>query len=231
MPVAKKVLVVDDEKPLREFVSRNLAARGFQIFSAANGLEALAIFNTESLDLIIMDVMMPHMDGLETCRRIRQQSTIPIIVLTALGEESDKVNALDMGADDHLTKPFGVEELMARVRAVLRRVGWEDKPTVQESLQYRDIKLDFEAFTVHCRGEQLKFTRTEFDLLHYFMKNIGKILSHRRILQQVWGPEYGDEPEYLRVYIGRLRRKIETDYANPQYLMTEHGIGYRFGGG
>ncbi len=120
---------------------------------------------------------------------------------------------------------------MARVRAVLRRVGWEGKPTSQESLQYRDIKLDSEAFTVHCRGQQLKFARTEFDLLHYFMKNIGRILSHRRILQQVWGSEYGAEPEYLRVYIDRLRRKIEVDYANPQYLMTGHGIGYRFGSG
>lgn len=225
----KKILVVDDEKTLREFVSRNLAARGFQVFSAANGLEALAIFQSESLDLIILDLMMPHMDGLETCKRIRQASTVPIIVLTALGEEADKVAAFDQGADDYLTKPFGVAELLARVRAVLRRVGWETAVSHREVLRYGDIELDAEAIAVRCRGEQLNLTRTEFNLLHYFMRHIGKALPHRLILQHVWGAEYGDEAEYLRVYIGRLRRKLEKDPANPEYLQTEYGIGYRFG--
>jgi two-component system KDP operon response regulator KdpE len=229
MTTAKKILVVDDEKTLREFVSRNLAARGFQVFSASNGLEALAIFQSESLDLIILDLMMPHMDGLETCKRIRAASTVPIVVLTALGEETDKVAAFDQGADDYLTKPFGVEELLARVRAVLRRVGWETTVTPREVIRYGDIELDAEAITVQCRGETLSLTRTEFNLLHYFMRHIGKALPHRLILQHVWGAEYGDEAEYLRVYIGRLRRKIETDPANPEYLQTEYGVGYRFG--
>lgn len=225
-----KILVVEDEKPLREFISRNLTARGFHVSTASNGLEALAIFNTETLDLIILDIMMPHMDGLETCRRIRQTSTIPIIVLTALGEESDKVAALDQGADDYLTKPFGIEELLARVRAVMRRINWEGSlKQTREVLRYGEIELDEQANSVHCRGERLKLTRTEFDLLHYFMKNVGKALPHRIILQAVWGPEYGDEAEYLRVYLGRLRRKIEIDPATPQYLKTEYGIGYRFG--
>lgn len=225
-----KILVVEDEKPLREFISRNLAARGFQVFSASNGLEALAIFNAETLDLIILDVMMPHMDGLETCRRIRQVSTVPIIVLTALGEETDKVAALDQGADDYLVKPFGIDELLARVRAMMRRVNWEKRPsTSHELLQYGDIQLDPNANTATCRGERLKLTHTEYDLLHYFMRHIGRALPHRTILQAVWGAEYGDEAEYLRVYIGRLRRKIEEDPANPHYLKTEYGIGYRFG--
>jgi two-component system KDP operon response regulator KdpE len=229
MTTTKKILVVDDEKTLREFVSRNLAARGFQVFSAASGLEALAIFQAESLDLIILDLMMPHMDGLEACKRIRQASTVPIIVLTALGEEADKVAAFDQGADDYLTKPFGVAELLARVRAVLRRAGWEAAVSPREVLHYGDIELDAEAITVTCRGQELKLTRTEFNLLHYFMRHIGKALPHRLILQHVWGAEYGDEAEYLRVYIGRLRRKLERDPANPEYLQTEYGVGYRFG--
>jgi len=230
MPTTR-ILVVDDEKSLRDFIGRNLAARGFTVDYAANGLEALAIFNTESLDLIIMDVMMPHMDGLETSRRIRQSSTVPIIILTALDEESDKVAALDIGADDYLTKPFGVDELLARVRAVLRRTSWHrsQAATTREVLQYGALELDSEAQSVICRGERLKLTRTEYDLLHYFMRNVGKALPHHAILQNVWGPEYGGEAEYLRVYIGRLRRKIEIDPANPQYLQTEYGIGYRFG--
>ncbi len=229
MAITKKILVVDDEKPLRDFISRNLAARGFQVFDAANGLEALAIFNTESLDLIILDVMMPHMDGLEACRRIRQSSIVPIIILTALGEESDKVAALDMGADDYLTKPFGVEELLARVRAVMRRSKWQTAVAPREVMRYGEIELNPAALTAICRGQPLKLTRTEFDLLQFFMRHAGKALPHRFILQQVWGAEYGDEAEYLRVYIGRLRRKIERDPSQPVYLQTEYGIGYRFG--
>lgn len=224
------ILVVEDEEPLRKFISRNLSARGFQVFSASNGLEALAIFESNTLDLIILDVMMPNMDGLETCRRIRQVSTIPIIVLTALDQESDKVKALDQGADDYLTKPFGIEELMARVRATLRRVSWEVSPSsAREVLHQGDIELDVQAHIATNRGQKLDLTRTEFDLLHYFMRNAGKALPHRLILQNVWGPEYGDEAEYLRVYIGRLRRKIEREPSNPTLLKTEYGIGYRFG--
>jgi two-component system KDP operon response regulator KdpE len=224
-----KILVVDDEKPLREFVARNLAARDYDVVTASNGLEALALFNTESADLVILDIMMPYMDGLETCRRIRQTSTVPIIVLTALGEESDKVQALDQGADDCLTKPFGVEELLARVRSMLRRSSWTASDATRDVMRYRDLELDPDALSVVCRGKPLKLTQTEFSLLHYFMQNAGKTLPHRLILKNVWGPEYDGEAEYLRVYIGRIRRKIEIDPANPEYLITEYGLGYRFG--
>ncbi len=229
--IAPRILVVDDEKPLREFIGRNLAARGFTVLYAANGLEGLALFNTEPLNLIIMDIMMPGMDGLEASRRIRQTSTVPIIILTALGEESDKVTALDMGADDYLTKPFGVDELMARVRAVLRRASWHSTEAAnsREVISIGELELDSNAQSVTCRGERLRLTRTEYDLLHYFMRNAGKALPHRTILQNVWGTEYGNEAEYLRVYVGRLRRKIEVEPARPRYLHTEYGIGYRFG--
>ncbi len=225
----KRVLVVDDENALRNFVGRNLEARGMKVFTAANGLEALAIFNTEQLDLIVLDIMMPHMDGLETCRRIRQQSVVPIIVLTALGEEGDKVKALDQGADDVLTKPFGVQELLARVRALLRRTGWHSEHDHFPVLRYRNLTLDTASATVVCCNQTLHLTKTEFNLLEYFMRHVGSTLSHATILHHVWGEEYGNEAEYLRVYVGRLRRKIEPDPAAPQYFFTEHGLGYRFG--
>jgi len=225
----KRILVVDDEQPLRDFVSRNLSARGFDVKTASNGLEALAVFKTSSLDLIIMDIMMPSMDGLETCRRIRQNSVIPIIVLTALGEESDRVNALNAGADDCLTKPFGVEELLARVGACLRRVSWMQAQSERATLRHGQLELDPESVTVTVRNTQISLTQTEYKLLHYFMQNIGKTLPHDLILRQVWGHGYGEEAEYLRVYIGRIRKKIETDVSRPEYLRTEYGVGYRFG--
>jgi two-component system KDP operon response regulator KdpE len=229
MSSARRILVVDDEKILREFVSRNLSARGFQVFTAANGLEALAVFNTEALDLIVLDLMMPHMDGLEMCRRVRQTSTVPIIVLSALDQESDIVTAFSLGADDYLTKPFGVEELLARVRAALRRVSWDEGRASREVLRHGELELNAHQMQVKCQGKPVKLTRTEYNLLYYFMQHVGRVLPHRVILQSVWGPEYGHEAEYLRVYVGRLRRKIEPDSANPRYLLTEHGIGYRFG--
>ena len=222
------VLVVDDEQPLRDFIRKNLEARGFTVHAAANGLEALAVFNTQPLDLIILDVMMPTMDGLETARRIRQSSLVPIVILTALGEEKDKVAALDLGADDYLTKPFGVEELLARVRAVLRRAKPQTAPLSASTLHAGDIILDPAAHIASRNGEPLKLTPTEFDLLHYLMRNTGKVITHRELLQRVWGAEYGDEAEYLRVYIRRLRQKIEADPLNPRHLLTEHGVGYRF---
>ncbi len=225
----KTILVVDDEKPIRTFVSRNLEARGFEVYTATNGLEALALFNTQAIDLVILDIMMPNMDGIETCRRMRTTSIIPIIILTALGEETDRVQALDAGADDCLTKPFGVEELLARVRAALRRMAWINKQTPQAILRYREIELDSEAIMVTVRGQQLSLTQTEYNLLHFLMQNVGKTLSHDMILKRVWGPEYGNESEYLRVYMGRIRRKIEVEPAKPEYLHTEFGIGYRFG--
>ncbi len=225
--MSQRILVVDDEKPLREFVARNLSVRGYHVLKAANGLEALALFQAQPLDLIILDLMMPHMDGLELTQRIRRESTVPIIVLSALDEERDKVAALDLGADDYLTKPFGVEELLARVRGLLRRANWQKPPRVQERLRVGDIEMKVDEGVVTVKGKPVKLTRTEFDLLRYFMKNVGKVLPHRVILQRVWGPEYGNEVEYLRVYVARLRRKVEEDPAHPKHILTEHGIGYR----
>lgn len=222
------VLVVDDEKPLREFVRRNLEVRGYKVLTASNGLEAMAIFQNESIQLVIMDIMMPHMDGLETTRRMRQESHVPIIILTAMDEESDKIRAFDLGADDYLTKPFGVGELLGRVKAVLRRADWSEPSPHEDRIVRGDIDVDLARHKVKVRGTDVDITPTEFNLLVYLMKNAGKALHHRAILQNVWGNEYGDEAEYLRVYIGRLRQKIETDPLKPKYLHTEHGIGYRF---
>jgi len=224
------VLVVDDEKSLRDFVRRNLEARHYKVLTASNGLEAMATFNNEKVDLVILDLMMPHLDGLETTRRIRESSKTPIIILTALGEESDKVQAFDMGADDYLTKPFGVGELMGRIKAVLRRARWLEPSSNEEQLVRGDIRVDMERHIVTVKDLSVDLTPTEFNLLVYLLKNAGKVLSHRAILQHVWGVEYGNEAEYLRVYIGRLRQKIETDALNPRHLFTEHGIGYRFEG-
>jgi two-component system KDP operon response regulator KdpE len=224
------VLIVDDEKPLRDFMRRNLEVRGYATISAANGLEALATFNTHNIDLVIMDVMMPRMDGLETIRRIRQVSLLPIIVLSALGEEIDKVRALNLGADDYLTKPFGVGELLARVQAVLRRSQWGEPHTNQGRMTRGEININLDRHEVSVRGQPVGLTPTEFSLLVYLMENTGKVLPHQIILQHVWGPEYGPEHEYLRVYIGRLRQKIEIDPTAPQLIITERGIGYSFSG-
>jgi two-component system, OmpR family, KDP operon response regulator KdpE len=224
------VLIVDDEKRLRDFVRRNLEVRNFEVLTSANGLEALAHFQNRSVDLVIVDLMMPHMNGLETIRRIRESSLVPIIVLSALGEEADKVQALNLGADDYLTKPFGVDELLARIKAVLRRSQVAATAVNGRRLVRGDLVADLDRHQITQRGEPLDLTSTEFDLLVYLMLQAGKVLSHRDILQQVWGPEYGQELEYLRVYIGRLRQKIEDDPARPRYLQTERGIGYFFTG-
>jgi two-component system, OmpR family, KDP operon response regulator KdpE len=228
----QNVLIVDDEKPIREFIRKNLDVRGFNTTTAANGLEALAAYNTQPIDLVILDIMMPRMDGLETIRRIRQASITPIIVLSALGEETDKITALNLGADDYLTKPFGVGELLARVQAVLRRTRWMEpyhqQGQIIQRIERGTILVNLERHEVSVDGVPIELTPTEFNLLVYLMENTGKVLPHKTILQHVWGPEYGEEAEYLRVYIGRLRQKIEKDPANPRYLKTERGIGYYF---
>ncbi len=221
------ILIAEDEAALRDFVSRNLRARGFGVFEATNGLEAIAQFEREQVDLLILDLMMPRMDGLEVVRRVREKSVVPIIVLSALDSDRDKLTAFDLGADDYLTKPFSVEELLARVRAALRRSQWTP-PHVTGVRRYGELELDVDAHVVRRSGVELKLTRTEFALLAELVLNAGKTLTQRALLQRVWGSEYGDEAEYLRVYVGRLRRKIEVDPANPRHLLTEAGVGYRF---
>ncbi len=225
---AKRILLAEDEAALRDFVSRNLRARGFEVYEASNGLEALATWERENPHLLILDIMMPRMDGLEVCRRVREQSAVPIIVLTALDAESDKVSALDLGADDYLTKPFGVEELLARVRAVLRRTQWEGMLPASGIKQFGDLAIDLAGHVVRLRGTEVRLSPTEFAVLKQLVANAGKVLTHRMLLQSIWGPEYGGEAEYLRVYINRLRQKLESDPASPRYLLTEPGVGYRF---
>jgi two-component system KDP operon response regulator KdpE len=225
---ARRILLAEDEIVLRDFVSRNLHARGFEVYEASNGLEALALWEREDPHLLILDIMMPRMDGLEVCKRVRLHSSVPIIVLTALDAESDKVIALDLGADDYLTKPFGVEELLARVRAVLRRAHWEITPPDSSTKRFGDLEVDLEGHVVRQRGAEVRLSPTEFALLQQLITHSGKVLTHRMLLQSIWGPEYGGEAEYLRVYINRLRSKLEPDPANPHYLVTEPGVGYRF---
>ncbi|HEV2236596.1 MAG TPA: response regulator transcription factor [Ktedonobacterales bacterium] len=223
-----RILVAEDESALRDFICRNLRARGFEVLEAANGLEAMAEWEGAQPHLLILDIMMPKMDGLEVCRRVREQAITPIILLTALDRESDKVTALDLGADDYLTKPFGVEELLARVRAVLRRARRHEAPVVSGVKRYGDLEIDLSSRLVRQRGSEVRLTPTEFALLEQLVANAGKVLTHRSLLQKVWGPEYGGEFEYLRVYINRLRQKLEPDPARPALFLTEPGVGYRF---
>ena len=229
-PGGQRILVAEDEVALRDFISRNLRARGYSVSEAGNGLEALAIWERESPHLAVLDIMMPRMDGLEVCRRIRERSNAPIIALTALDAEADKVAALDLGADDYLTKPFGVEELLARVRAAMRRSQWQNEQSSSDTQAqwFGSLMVDLEGRIVRRDDSEIRLTPTEFALLAQLVSHAGKVVTHRQLLQKVWGPEYGDEAEYLRVYVQRLRRKIEPEPATPHYLLTEPGVGYRF---
>src|SRR5579872_5332284 len=228
MTKAKRILLAEDEVALRDFVSRNLHARGFDVLEASNGLEALAVWEREDPHLLILDIMMPRMDGLEVCRRVREHSAVPIIVLTALDAESEKVTALDLGADDYLTKPFGVEELLARVRALLRRTQGEVVLPTSGIKRFGDLEVDLGGHIVRLRGAEVRLSPIEFSVLEQLITHVGKVIPHRLLLQRIWGPQYGGEAEYLRVYINRLRQKLEADPAHPRYLLTEPGVGYRF---
>lgn len=223
------ILVVEDEDEMRKYVRRVLEMQGFATLGAANGLEALSLLEQQQPDLIILDLMMPFMDGLTTCREIRRTSQCPIIVLSALSDEERKVTAFDLGADDYLTKPFSPKELNARVNAVLRRTNPVAMVGNGSSALVRlgNIGIDLEGNTVTRDGELVHLTKTELKVLKLLAQNAGKIITHRMLLQQVWGPEYGEETEYLHVYIGRLRTKLEADPTHPRYLITEAGLGYR----
>ena len=220
-----KILVVDDEPQVRRVMKATLSAEGYTISEARNGEEALQCFRTYSPDIILLDVNMPGMDGLEACRQIRKTSDVPIIMLTVRSAERDKVLALDAGADDYVVKPFGMQELLARIRAALRRTLPQDKLPPFLS---KDLTIDFEARRVTARRREVHLTPKEFDVLRQLVASQGKPLTHRRLLQSVWGPDYGDEPEYLRVTINQLRRKIEPDPAHPRFILTEPWVGYRF---
>jgi len=222
-----RVLVVDDEPETIKYVSANLRARGYDVLSAENGQTALEAFRESVVDLVILDIMMPGPDGFEVCRAIRHRSGVPIIMLSARGRERDIVRALDLGADDYLTKPFGVEEMLARVRAALRRIP-QIGVTSRPPLVMEDLEINFAARRITVRGREVQLTPTEHDLLVHLAINAGRVLTHRALLQAVWGPEYGDETEYVWVYIRRLRHKIEPDPGNPRYILTQPGVGYCF---
>jgi len=220
-----KILIVDDEPQIRRVLRTTLTSQGYTVVEARTGDEALEEIRHERPDLILLDVNMPGRSGLETCTEIRATSDVPIIMLTVRNSERDKVQALDAGADDYVVKPFGVEELMARIRASLRRVApAESVPPFLSA----DLKIDFEKRTVMVKGQPVRLTPKEFELLRQLVANQGKAIAHRRLLQAVWGPDYGEETEYLRVFINQLRKKIEPDPSNPRYIHTEPWIGYRF---
>lgn len=225
MMKSAKILVVDDEPQVRRVMRVALTAEGYTIFEARNGEEALNSFRTDSPDVVLLDLNMPVMDGLAACREIRKNSSVPIIMLTVRSGERDKVLALDAGADDYVVKPFSMQELLARLRAALRRVKPSDELPAFVS---KELSIDFEARRVTVRGREVHLTPKEFDLLRQLVTNQGRPLTHRRLLQTVWGPDYGDEPEYLRVAINQLRKKIEPDPAHPRLILTEPWVGYRF---
>ncbi|MGH9835572.1 MAG: response regulator transcription factor [Blastocatellia bacterium] len=227
MNQSQRILVVDDEAQIARVLRRSLAARGYEVQVANEGEEALEIFNAWTPDLVITDLSMPNMGGLELCRRVRAISQAPIIVLSVKGEERAKVEALDAGADDYVTKPFGMDELLARVRAALRRAPAPDGSEVK-AIEAGDFHVDPEARIVTVRGGEVHLTPKEYELLVYLIRRPGKVLTHRALLGAVWGGDYVEQTEYLRVFIGQLRKKIEVDSAKPRYILTEPWVGYRF---
>jgi two-component system, OmpR family, KDP operon response regulator KdpE len=220
-----KILIVDDAQQVRRVLRAALSSAGYTIYEAGTGEEALESIRTSTPDAILLDVNMPGMGGLEACREIRRSLDVPILMLTVRNAERDKVLALDAGADDYVVKPFGMQELLARIRAALRR----RVPQAEEaSFTAKDFSMNFEARLVTVRGHEVHLTPKEFELLRHLVLNAGKPLTHRRLLQAVWGPDYGDEPEYLRVMVNQLRKKIESDPARPNLILTEPWVGYRF---
>lgn len=222
---AAAILVVDDEPQIRRVMRSTLSSQGYVIREATTGEEAVEAVGKERPDLILLDVNMPGIGGIEAAREIREMCDAPIIMLTVRNAERDKVIALDAGADDYVVKPFGIEELLARIRAALRRYSPDDAiPTFVA----KDLTIDFETRLMSVRGRNVHLTPKEFEVLKLLVANLGKPLSHRRLLQAVWGPEYGEETENLRVVINQLRKKIESDPARPKYIVTEPWVGYRF---
>lgn len=224
----RRILVVDDEPRMRRFVRMNLDLEGYEVLEAENGLVALDKICEQMPDLVLLDVAMPVLDGFETLQQIRQVSSVPVIMLTVKGDEEDRVRGLDYGADDYVTKPFSPRELLSRIRAVLRRVE-PAKATSEEPLVIdEDLQIDFPRRAVIVRGETVKLRPTEYRLLLHLVENAGWIVPQETLLSKVWGPEYRDDSQILRLYITYLRKKIEPDPPNPRYILTERGVGYQF---
>jgi two-component system KDP operon response regulator KdpE len=224
----KLILVVDDEPRMINFMRMNLELEGARVASASDGSEALERAREDMPDVMLLDIMMPEMDGFETLRRLRQFSQVPVLILTARGEEDDRVRGLELGADDYISKPFSHRELVSRIRAVLRR-HYAPPPVAQTLVQVDDrLQIDFARREVLVEGERVNLRPTEYRLLYHLVQNAGYVQTHQMLLTKVWGPEYRDESHYLRLYITYLRQKIEQDPAHPQYILTERGVGYRF---
>jgi two-component system KDP operon response regulator KdpE len=228
----QRILIVDDEPQITRVLRRSLISHGYDVHSAADGESALETFGDWRPDLVITDLSMPNVNGIELCRRLRRLSAVPIVVLSVKGEEKTKVEALDAGADDYVTKPFGMDELLARVRAALRRTSEPQANDLASSaLAAGHFRVDLEARSVTIGERQVHLTPKEYDLLVYLIRHPGKVLTHRTLLSAVWGGNYVEQTEYLRVFIGQLRKKIENDSASPRYILTEPWIGYRFNPG
>ena len=223
----KRILVVDDELQITRVLRTGLASRGYDVRIAGDGAEALDVMASWPPDLVVTDLSMPGVDGLELCRRIRASSSVPIVVLSVKGEEGTKVEALDAGADDYVTKPFGIDELLARVRAVLRRSTTDGGPETT-TLSRGELAIDLEARAVTVGGRAVRLTPKEYELLVFLMRNAGKVLTHQMLLRAVWGANATEQVEYLRVFVGQLRKKVEPDPSSPRYILTEPWIGYRF---
>ena len=226
MTTGARILVVDDEASIRRSLKINLETRGYTVDSAETGEKAIKVFENRRPDLLILDLLMPGMGGIDVVRKLRAVSTIPIIVLSAMGEEAEKVKALELGADDYMTKPFGMEELFARIRSLLRRAA--GATSAAPVFVAGDLSVNFDRREVTLEGQLVKLTPTEYDLLKYMIEHAGKVLTHRMLLQEVWGQAYVDQAQYLRVFVGQLRKKIEKHPGRPRFILTDPGVGYRF---
>ncbi len=224
--MSKRILIVDDEPRYLRLLEANLRTEGYEVVTAQDGLQALDVFSAQPIDLVLLDVMMPRLDGFATCQRIREFSNVPIIILTAKGEEQDRVRGLDLGADDYMVKPFSATELLARVRAVLRRMQVPMEPGQARFFTHDDLKIDFARAEVWVNEKPVSLSATEYRLLLQFAHNIGKIMTSEELLTSVWGPEYKTDKEILWVSIARLRQKLEEDAHNPKHIVTRSGLGY-----
>jgi two-component system KDP operon response regulator KdpE len=224
----ESIVVVDDEKSMLKFISSSLKVRGYNVHVGVDGEEAINLVEQHEPDLLLLDVRMPVLGGLEVCKRLREWTRVPIIMISALSDADFVVQALDYGADDYLRKPFYVDELLARVRSQLRRA--EERPAQQTQSVFRSgpLEVNFSRRQVMVEGREVKLTPTEYSILEQLVQNAGKVLTHQMLLHRVWGPDYSEENEYLRVYIGRLRRKLDSGPSGPKYILTEQGVGYRF---
>ena len=224
----RKILVVDDEERMVRFIRMNLEHDGFVVSEAFNGKQAIGKLRDVNPDIVLLDVMMPDVDGFDVLETFREFTNVPVIMLTAKGEEEDRVRGLELGADDYVTKPFSPRELVSRIRAVLRRTEGATG-SMHELIEVDDrLKIDFDRREVWLEGKLVKLRPTEYRLLYHLVQNTGWVVSHDQLLQKVWGYEYRDEPHYVRLYINYLRQKLEKDPANPKYILTERGVGYRF---